>query len=264
MQRRSAFSLVELSIVLVILGLLVGGVLSGQSLIRASELRAVTEEFSRYKAAIGTFRDKYFAIPGDMTNATAFWTTAAACPGISTTAAGGTCNGDGNGQITNVATNANEPFRFWQHLALAGMIEGNYSGTSGDTTATDTISTINTNVPRSKMSNAGWSIFYLGDRPVSDVNYFDASYANAFLFGTGTSLTQSAVLKPQEAWNIDTKLDDGKPATGAVMSDENEGAAASTTSCSDTAPSGAASLTASNYSLANTGQYCSLIFKSGY
>ena len=68
----SAFSLVELSIVLVILGLLVGGVLSGQSLIRAAELRSVTTEYSRYTTAISSFRDKYFALPGDMSNATSF------------------------------------------------------------------------------------------------------------------------------------------------------------------------------------------------
>lgn len=62
---RSGFSLVELSIVLVILGLLVGGVLTGQSLIRASELRKFMNTMERYKAATYTFRDKYFALPGD-------------------------------------------------------------------------------------------------------------------------------------------------------------------------------------------------------
>ena len=73
MNQRHAFSLVELSIVLVILGLLVGGVLSGQSLIRAAQLRSVTTQFANYRAAVFTFRDKYFALPGDMANASAFW-----------------------------------------------------------------------------------------------------------------------------------------------------------------------------------------------
>jgi len=71
--KKTAFSLVELSIVLVILGLLTGGVLTGQNLIRAAELRAVTTEFNAYQTAANTFKDKYFAIPGDMTNATDFW-----------------------------------------------------------------------------------------------------------------------------------------------------------------------------------------------
>jgi len=69
----SGFSLVELSIVLVILGLLTGGILGGQALIRAAELRAVTTEYDRWVTATRTFQDKYFALPGDMTNATAFW-----------------------------------------------------------------------------------------------------------------------------------------------------------------------------------------------
>ena len=71
--RPQGFSLVELSIVLVILGLLTGGILAGQSLIRASELRAATAEYQRYATSIQSFRDKYMALPGDMTNATRFW-----------------------------------------------------------------------------------------------------------------------------------------------------------------------------------------------
>lgn len=63
------FSLVELSIVLVILGLLTGGILAGQSLIRAAELRSVTTEYGRWVTAMHSFRDKYMAIPGDMRDA---------------------------------------------------------------------------------------------------------------------------------------------------------------------------------------------------
>ncbi|MBX9726410.1 MAG: prepilin-type N-terminal cleavage/methylation domain-containing protein, partial [Rickettsiales bacterium] len=99
----TAFSLVELSIVLVILGLLVGGVLSGQSLIRAAELRAVSTEYSRYVTSAQTFRDKYFALPGDMNNATRFWgnlggtncTNSAGTSAVTT----GTCDGNGDGQV---------------------------------------------------------------------------------------------------------------------------------------------------------------------
>ena len=67
-----AFSLVELSIVLVILGLLVGTVLTGKSLIRASELRSVVSQFQAFHAAHNAFKDKYFSIAGDMNNATQF------------------------------------------------------------------------------------------------------------------------------------------------------------------------------------------------
>ncbi|MGB1540395.1 MAG: prepilin-type N-terminal cleavage/methylation domain-containing protein, partial [Rickettsiales bacterium] len=69
MNSKAGFSLVELSIVLVILGLLTGGILGGQSLIRAAELRSVSKEYEKYQTAINIFKDKYFALPGDFNNA---------------------------------------------------------------------------------------------------------------------------------------------------------------------------------------------------
>ncbi len=126
-----AFSLVELSIVLVILGLLTGGILTGQSLIRASELRSITTDMNRYVTATQTFRDKYFAVPGDMRNATAFWGVAAGtgsdatCANtVSTSAA--TCNGNGDGVIQTFNVAFDEIFLAPKHLANAGLIEGSY------------------------------------------------------------------------------------------------------------------------------------------
>src|SRR6478736_3210874 len=97
---RKGFSLVELSIVLVILGLLTGGILAGQSLIRAAELRAVGTEYGRYATATQTFRDKYLALPGDFKDATRFWNrlnSNADCVTSSSTTVGspGVCDGNG-------------------------------------------------------------------------------------------------------------------------------------------------------------------------
>lgn len=94
---------------LVILGLLVGGVLSGQSLIRAAELRSVAADHARFLTATYAFRDTYFALPGDMNNATSFWGIAggtgsdAACKSTVSTDAR-TCNGDGDGKINYAIT----------------------------------------------------------------------------------------------------------------------------------------------------------------
>jgi prepilin-type N-terminal cleavage/methylation domain-containing protein len=217
MSKNHAFSLVELSIVLVILGLLTGGILAGQSLIRAAELRSVSTEYSRYTTAIQTFRDKYFALPGDMPNATAFWGKDDYLCNLDsgTASATGTCNGNGSGIIDIETTARSEIYAAWQHLALAGLIEGTYAG---KTTILDE-SYIGINVPKSKVNNAGWTIYFLANVDSSDTILFEGSYGNVFLFGSGSyngELTWGAALKPEEAWNIDTKLDDSKPGTGLV------------------------------------------------
>ena len=215
---KQAFSLVELSIVLVILGLLTGGVLTGQSLIRAAELRSVTTEFQKYQTAVMTFRDKYFAIPGDMKNATDFWgeanSTPATCIRTESTDTK-TCNGNGDGEIW-LSTESYEPHRFWQHLANAGLIEGSYTGTYG-ASAADAI--LGVNVPQGKLSNGGWYIRTEQAAFSGSASFFDGDYGTRYIFGAdgGTgNITQAAILSPEEAWNIDTKVDDGKPGRGKV------------------------------------------------
>ena len=200
----TGFSLVELSIVLVILGLLVGGVLSGQSLIRAAELRRVTADAERFMAAHRTFQDKYFALPGDMPNATAFWGTAAgngrdtACRDFSSTGLP-TCNGNGDGLIDDKSV-IYEEMRYWQHLANAGLIEGSYTGTYN---SSGLPYTPGGNLPSGRVnSSAIWYIY--SDTP---------NETPIYLFQSDDS---SQTLKPEEAWKIDSKLDDGIPNTGKV------------------------------------------------
>lgn len=216
--QRRGFSLVELSIVLVILGLLVGGILAGQSLIRASELRAVTSEYNRYRIAFHAFRDKYFALPGDMTNATMIWgKSATACNGhIGTAATPGTCNGNSDGQLSNSASSG-EIFRLWQQLALAGLIEGTYSGTSSDGSNIDNGSD-RTNSPISRFTDGMWAVSYSATAP--DADHFNLNYGNKLQIGAyydATSPPINKIFTPQELWNLDTKMDDGRPATGTMV-----------------------------------------------
>jgi prepilin-type N-terminal cleavage/methylation domain-containing protein len=254
-----AFSLVELSIVLVILGLLIGGVLAGQSLIRASELRSITTQYQRYMTATLSFRDKYFMLPGDINNAQSFWGVAHATPATCKTTASTTaltCNGDGNGKIDNSAGSV-EWFRFWQHLANAGLIEGSFSGIDlsagptgyGATTA---------NVPAGKISSSLWFVYDMGTQSFSSI-WFDGIYNNTLAFAGVFPNYDPATpnLKPEEAWNIDTKLDDGKPATGRVVARAQNGF----NLCTDVAVS--STLTA-NYLLTSTDKNCSLMFRNAF
>lgn len=219
---KHGFSLVELSIVLVILGLLTGGILAGQNLIRASELRTVSTQFNSIVSATHTFRDKYFALPGDFRDATKFWgrlNTNGACVTNSAKAVAtpGACDGDGDGRIENGATagQAAEMFGFWQHLANAGLIEGNYTGLSGAANGTE--AKIGENVMRGKISNTGWSGYYIGT--YGDAATYTRDYGNLLAIGAEASanIAITTSFTPEELWNIDTKMDDGQPGYGRVV-----------------------------------------------
>jgi prepilin-type N-terminal cleavage/methylation domain-containing protein len=214
-----AFSLVELSIVLVILGLLIGGILSGQALIRAAELRSVSTEFSKYAAAAYSFRDKYFYLPGDLPNAYAFWGAAAGCTNAVVSDVDGStgCNGDGNGSIVLAGVSngwIGEGMRAWWMLQSAGLIEGNF----GAGAITNVIA-LGANVPKAKLNNAGWSVqtSQFAAQPMGWGTY--GATTNWLMLGSyvAGNPTINVALKPEEAWNIDTKMDDGKPGTGKVM-----------------------------------------------
>lgn len=251
---RRGFSLVELSIVLVILGLLTGGILAGQSLIRAAELRSISTDYNRYVTSVSAFRDKYFALPGDFTKATDFWTAqdpvAATCRTTSSTGQA-TCNGDGNGMISSAAVGAMENFRAWQHLANAGMIEGTYTGVTGPAHASEDANA-GVNVPRGRISGSGISWNPIGSvTNPADTHYFVGNYGNALQFGgNGVGNMYYPIIKPEEQWNLDTKMDDGVPHQGNVRSFKN--ASTLTPGCAD----------ASNiaYDLTATGNLCAITF----
>jgi len=259
-QAQSGFSLVELSIVLVILGLLTGGILAGQSLIRAAELRSITSEFQRYSAAVYAFRDRYMALPGDMSNATRFWglvDTANGCTsnhGLATASMSGTCDGNGNGVLQSAAGAGfhGEAFHTWRQMALAGLIEGTYNGMSG--IAGGLTVDPGLNVPISRLNGASWLIV---SRSGGDANFYALPTNNLMQFGAQQSSGSNyrAILKPEEAWNIDTKMDDGKPAQGTVWAIHWDNKCA-------TAESGATTNTNYNarYRLEDSTVQCALLF----
>jgi prepilin-type N-terminal cleavage/methylation domain-containing protein len=241
------FSLVELAIVLVVLGLLVGGVLSGRSLIRAAELRNVTSESQKYIAATKSFRDKYFALPGDMNNASQFWglrVAGVACGSTPSTDAR-TCDGDGNGRIDMLSANSREWLRYWQHLANAGLIEGSYDGVGA--IILGSVSDRQHGI--SRLAKAEWDALWVGT--ITGLGtLFDGDYANA-IYQDVIGSANGGVLSPQEAWHIDNKQDDGMPATGIIVV---------TPFLACTTAVASSTLTAA-YQLTETPNTCSLIYR---
>ncbi|MAR56590.1 MAG: hypothetical protein CMM93_05350 [Rickettsiales bacterium] len=255
---RHAFSLVELSIVLVILGLLTGGILTGQSLIRAAELRSVTTEYNRFQTAIQSFRNKYFALPGDMRNAITFWgddVTNCSDGVAGNNGSPGTCNGNGDGIYSSPASGnaTGETFQFWKQLGLAGLVEGTYTGLAGSAGGRDYDHGINS--PASKFPNAGWGVWYLKTVGTTGVNYDFAVFdGNVLTVGgdDGNVGSDYRVFSGEEAWNIDTKIDDGKPGYCKLIG---------STIGSCTTETRIENFATAQYNLTVSGAACSLRFK---
>lgn len=219
--KQHGFTLVELSIVLVIIGLMIGGILSGQSLIRAAELHALVGEHQKFVIALNSFRGKYGGMPGDLANAESFWGTleAADADCLDAVATGPeTCNGNGNGNVEVLSARSREIWRFWQQLSNAGLVEGSYTGTS----STPWLAEPGTNVPASKFGGGAFAIVAQADVAVHGGWYLDMFQPRRphwLVLGrsTGANIYPVApLLKASEAWNVDRKMDDANPGRGNV------------------------------------------------
>ena len=120
-QQQSGFTLIEIAIVLVIIGLLLGGVLKGQELITSARVRNLISQQDGVKAAFFGFQDRFRAFPGDYTGATVN------IANISTAACNGGI-GNGNGRIEA----GDEARLAWEHLSKAGFITGTYTCAAAD------------------------------------------------------------------------------------------------------------------------------------
>lgn len=251
----AGFTLVELSIVLVIIGLIVGGVLVGQDLIRAAEVRSTVAQLESTNAAINTFRVTYNALPGDIrSNLTASFglQTRAGTPG----------RGDGNGLIQGyTGTTAGlegigEILLIWRDLADMNLLGNSFQGTD---TAT-AITVPGDFFPAAKLGKGNYIVAYhaLGLGYMQILGLSAVSNAGAY--------TTFEATRPVDAFNIDSKLDDGVPSTGVIRAMSSTAAdaninvvdagvataAADDTTCyiNDTTPA--------TYRLASTGTVCSL------
>jgi prepilin-type N-terminal cleavage/methylation domain-containing protein len=219
------FTLIELSIVLVIIGLIIGGVLVGRDLVRAAGVRAQVTQIEKYKTAINTFRGKYGTLPGDMDAATAAqfgFTARGAYVG----------QGDGNGYIEgtyngtagafcDVCITTGEIGLFWVDLTRANMIAESFTTAmaAGFPSATVTQSTspaISAYTPPAILGGGNYIYVYGGGAYSGQnfTNYFGLSGLSSLSMIGG--IVPVATLSVWQASAIDGKIDDGMPQSGTV------------------------------------------------
>lgn len=243
---RAGFTLLELSIVLVIVGLLVGGVLAGRNLIRNAEVNSVLTEYESFDSAVSAFRTQYDEIPGDFTRATQLWGAATDCNYTSGAVSSGkaTCDGDGDGIVGGLNTVRQWEYQmFWQHLSNSGLLKGGYNGflpwEPGETS------------PSSTLKNATWRM--MGEM-WGTLCFMQICSDNFLTLDSLGGAMNGGVLTPEELYLIDQKLDDGMPSTGVIST------AAGSTTCTQ-APDGGNPVQSSatnQYRLSNTNKDCSL------
>jgi prepilin-type N-terminal cleavage/methylation domain-containing protein len=212
----AGFTLIELSIVLVIIGLIVGGVLVGRDLIRASEIRSTIGQLEKYTSAVNTFRTKYNGIPGDLPRAATFGFAARA---------GSYGRGDGNRLVEGAET-----VLFWRDLSDASLVDGSYTLAADAASASYAAATLPQLFPATKLNSGIYivAIFLTpgGGSPLIYGNdWVIAGFSGGFGIDTSVPATNGYAnvsnvqnpVTPFQALQIDTKMDDAKPITGIVQ-----------------------------------------------
>lgn len=187
--QQGGFTLVEIAIVLVIIGLLLGGVLKGQELINSAKVKNFATDFRNIPLFIYGYQDKYKALPGDDSAASTHVTGA-------TNATCTSCLGNGviNGSW-NTTTNTDESFLFWQHVRLAGLAAGPTTTSASDY------------IPK----NADGGIIGITSGTASPITTLK-----------GTYIVCSQGILGKFAKQLDTTLDDGNTATGSLQTMPNQ------------------------------------------
>lgn len=202
MQKRkttqAGFSLVELAIALMIIGLIVGGILKGQELLESARLKSVLTQVNEYRVAVSTFIDRYDALPGDYDQAAEL-------------IQDGLLNGNNNGIIEGPGLltqgKDHETASFWAHLAAANLLPS--PGTSSGTQAK-----FGAGAPKAKIGG-GFTICY---HPFEDMP------GHWFVLGNENGDKGNAPgLTPLQAMSLDKKADNGLPTTGKIRAKDGAG-----------------------------------------
>jgi prepilin-type N-terminal cleavage/methylation domain-containing protein len=177
----AGFTLVEIAIVLVIVGLLLGGILKGQEMINQARIKNAINDFNGITVAVTSYQDRYRFLPGDDPNAVTRWTTQAPPA---------TPNGNGTVEgLYNSVTADQESRVFWQHLRIAGFVPGLTTGAGA----------------QAQPANS-----------VAGIMGVESGVVGTSGLGFTTLIVCSSNFPDKVATALDTQMDDANPATGQV------------------------------------------------
>ena len=189
MKKQAGFTLIELAIVLVIIGLLLGGVLRGQELINSAKVKNFATDFRNIPVYIYAYQDKFRAVPGDDKAAVAHVVA--------------TKNGNGNGALEgtwfDVKTADTEAYNFWQHVRLAGLVSGATDAANADWRPTN--------------ADGGSIGIMAGTNSATETAMKDIS-GNAI---KGSYVVCSQGVLGKYVTQLDVSMDDGVTNTGAML-----------------------------------------------
>ncbi len=224
LNRQKGFTLIEIAIVLVIIGLLLGGVLKGQELINTARVRAMNNTVDGITAAWFSFQDRYRSFPGDY-NTTQSQVNLPGAP----------LGGDGNGLVDT----DNERARVWVHLEAAGYLTGGYTNAAA-TVAADSYDCISAICPDNGFGS-GMNLSY------GAMVQTGAANTHELISGRGVPVEVIA--------ELDRKVDDGSPNSGAMQL----GTAGAGW---DAAAEGLCITAANEYELQNPSDNCTAVFRN--
>lgn len=209
------FTLIELSIVIVIIGFLVAGITVGSNMIKQAQIRAVITDMQQYQTAYNNFASRFSQVPGDMRNAAVFWPSIDSNDPKSCASVATNCNGDGDALIKWAGDISDETFKAWKHLSLAEMISAGIIQIPGSYTGA---LTIGDKAPNGRLPSSGFFMAGAGSGGTGGTiigtgtaSPWTDNRTNAVFLGkeTGTTSLLNGALTPEDAFNIDQKIDDG-------------------------------------------------------
>ena len=197
--RQHGFTLIEIAIVLVIIGVLLGGILKGQEMLTQSKIRAIEKELDGVAVAILGYRDRYKALPGDDQQASGRWA--------------GIDDGNSNGNIEgsfNSTTSSDESMLGWQHLRLAGLIGGDSASGTQPLNAAGGITGIQTDITNGTTTLLHGTVICTTNLPAKIANAVDAQQDDGLPSkGNILGFEQSAVNTPDFNTAVTAYEDDG-------------------------------------------------------